>query len=183
MKFITVRPYDILVDVSMSDNSSKSYLIYNKSVSYNLTFLVNQITLWAIIWHRYIIQYLVRPYFNECHDDFSLGVKLRRHIRSGPLKPAPVTCLILLWHMLAANLFSHQFIVSTFSSFHIQLFLLLIIARWIVFVLYCIILHFAIMYSTLLYCYVFNNNVLWYNIPYCGVLHFTLLYCTVWECT
>ena len=93
-------------------------------MSYNLTFLVNRITLWAIIWHWYIIQYLVGPYYNECHDDFSLGVKLRRHIRSGPPKPVPATCWILLWHMLAANLFSHQFIVSTFSSFHIQLFLL-----------------------------------------------------------
>ena len=87
-------------------------------------FIVNQITLWAIIWHWYIVQYLVGPYCNECHDDFSLGVKLRRHIRRGPPKPVPATCLILLWHMLAANLFSHQFIVSTFSSFHIQLFLL-----------------------------------------------------------
>ena len=53
---------------------------------------VNQITLWAIIWHLYIVQYLVGPYCNECHDDISLGVKLRRHIRSGPPKAAPATC-------------------------------------------------------------------------------------------
>ena len=30
---------------------------------------------------------------NECNDDFLLRVKLRRHIRSGPQKPAPSTCL------------------------------------------------------------------------------------------
>ena len=61
-------------------------------MSYKLTFLVNWITLWAIIWHWYIVWYLVGPYCNECHDDFSLAVKLRRHIRSGPPKPAPATC-------------------------------------------------------------------------------------------
>ena len=55
--------------------------------------IVNQITLWAIIWHLNIVQYLVGPYCNECHDDLSLGVMLRRHIRSGPPKPAPATCL------------------------------------------------------------------------------------------
>ena len=54
--------------------------------------IVNQIILWAIIWHLYIVQYLIGPYCNECHDDLYLGVKLRRHIRSGPPKPAPATC-------------------------------------------------------------------------------------------
>ena len=31
-------------------------------MSYKLTFLVNRITLWAIIWHRYIVRYIVGPY-------------------------------------------------------------------------------------------------------------------------
>ena len=31
---------------------------------------------------------------NVCDADFSLRVKLRRHIRSRPLKPAPATCYL-----------------------------------------------------------------------------------------
>ena len=53
-------------------------------MSYNLTSI-----------HRSISQ---RPYCNECHDDFSLGVRLRRHIRSGPTKPAPATCCLPYWY-------------------------------------------------------------------------------------
>ena len=40
-------------------------------------------------------------YCNECHDDLSLGVKLRRHIRSGPPKPAPATFFIFVFSLFS----------------------------------------------------------------------------------
>merc|ERR1711867_76308 len=33
-----------------------------------------------------------RTHCDVCDADFTVRVKLRRHIRSGPLKPAPATC-------------------------------------------------------------------------------------------
>ena len=90
-------------------------------MSYNLTFLVNWITLWAIIWHLYIVQYHVGPYCNEYHDDLSLGVRIRRYIRSGPPKPAPTTCysvLLICWSDLVYILKKlSNVLIGMYSSF------------------------------------------------------------------
>ena len=115
-------------------------------MSYNLTFLVNQITLWNIIWQWYIIQYLIGPYCNECHDDFSLTVKLRRHIRSGPPKPAPATCI-------NCSLSVRETLYSTFIKYCI--------------VLYCSILYCTVLCFTTLYC-----TINCYNYQYCTLYPF-----------
>ena len=49
MTFITVGPYDIWNDVSMSDYSSLSYSIYKERQITAHRFIVNRITLLAII--------------------------------------------------------------------------------------------------------------------------------------
>ena len=43
------------------------------------------------------------PNCNECANDFLLRVNLRRHIRSGPPKPAPTTC------------YDHYLVVSSYN--------------------------------------------------------------------
>ena len=55
---------------------------------------------------------------NECDDNFSLRVKFRRHIKSGPPKSAPATCLFIFIYndrnsklIINLNIFSilHQY--------------------------------------------------------------------------
>ena len=51
---------------------------------------------------------------NESDDDFSLRVKLRRHIRSRPRKPAPATCFDFFQTMIKVSpcLSSYQTVVT-----------------------------------------------------------------------